>query len=309
MDARKRPLLVLYYPPASSITEDDLEAAYRALRTGATPDAKIPELDVLIESYGGNPVAGYRLAQVVRGFTERLFVLVAEHAYSAATLFTFAADELRLAHYAGLSPIDITLVSAPGDRPPSEVELATIDSVLDFATDARRRIEKLLMELNSERSTNVDSDILVEMLRQADALQVGKYYRERLLTGTYAKELLGSYMFRERLDRDDCIRRVYKNFLLGAPGHNFHLDLALAQKWGVAATGMPTYESDLAKEVVGTLADLAMLGEICPSIGHGEKLAFIAFYPLAQTVQPTKEQPSESTDEEREGDRHEAHAY
>ena len=231
MDARKRPLLILYYPPSSSMSEEDLEAAYRALRTGATPDAKIPELDVLIESYSGNPVAGYRLAQVVRGFADKMFVLVAEHAYSAATLFTFAADELRLAHYAGLSPIDITLVSAPGDRPQSEVELATIDSVLEFATDARRRVEKLLTELDSPRTTNVDSDILVEMLRQADALQVGKYYRERLLTGTYAKELLGSYMFCGRLDRDDCIKRVYQKFLLGAPGHSSRPEMGGRSCW------------------------------------------------------------------------------
>ena len=72
---------------------------------------------------------------------------------------------------------------------------------------------------------------------------------------------------------------------------------------------MPTYESDVAKEVVGTLDDLTMLGEICPNIGHGEKLAFIAFYPLAQSLQPTGEQLPEPPSGKEEGDHHDAHAY
>jgi len=275
----------MYYPPFSRITENDLGDAYQALReAGATPEKKLGRIDVLIESYGGDPVAGYRLAQLIRGFGKQVTVLVAEHAYSAATLFAFAADQVRLAHYAGLSPIDITLVSETGDSPRKEVELATIDSVLDFAREARKKIEVLLRELGSDGKTAVDSDILVEMVKQVGALHVGKYYRERLLTGHYAEELLGTYMFAKRLNRDDCVRRVIEAFLLGAPGHEVHLDLSLAKKWGLAVEEMLTEESDLTKAVAEALDMLSANDVICPWLQRAERIPFIALYPLAQPM-------------------------
>jgi hypothetical protein len=268
------------------MTELDLEDAYEALRnSGCTPENRIGELDVLIESFGGDPVAGYRLAQLVRSFASRVDVLVAEHAYSAATLFSFGADRVRLAHFAGLSPIDITLVSEPGDRPRHEVELATVDSVLEFAATARKRIEMLLKELGSEGRTNVDSDILVAAVKQVGALQVGKFFRERTLTGHYAEELLGSYMFASRLDRKDCCEHAIRRFLFDAPGHEVHLDLNMARKWGLIVDGMDTDESDMAKEIVSALEEMARKGLICPWLSRTDRFPFIAFYAVAQPVQ------------------------
>lgn len=280
---RGRPLVILYYPPFARMSEGDLEDAYRALRgAGLKPEQRLPHLDVLIESYGGDPVAGYRLAQLIRSFCAEMHVLVAEHAYSAATLFSFAAEQVRLAHFAGLSPIDITLVSEMSGKPQREVELATLDSVVDFAVAAREKVEGLLQKLDSDGKTTVDSDILVATVTQVGALQLGKFYRERLLTGHYAEELLGTFMFGKRLDRGDRCNRVITNFLLGAPGHEVHLDLGLAAKWGLVVEGMETEESDLAKGVASTLEQLAAAEVICPWLPRSERMPFIAYYPVAQ---------------------------
>src|SRR5437667_6488179 len=106
---RQRPLLVLYYPLRSSISELNLEYVYQSLRSsGATIENKLSNLDVLVHSYGGHPVAAYRMAQLIRDLASDVAFLVPDHAYSAATLLCFAGNEIRLAHYAGLSPIDIT---------------------------------------------------------------------------------------------------------------------------------------------------------------------------------------------------------
>jgi hypothetical protein len=188
---RETPLLVLYYTGGySSMSEDDLESIYTAFRgADLKPEEKLPALDVLIESYGGDPTAGYRIAQLIRDFADEVSFLVAEHAYSAATLMCFSGNEVRLAHYVGLSPIDITLVWH-GEQ---EVELASIDSFLDFSVRAREKMEELFQrrEIEDAQST-VESDLLMKMVEEVGALVLGSYYRTRNLTGRYAEELLGS---------------------------------------------------------------------------------------------------------------------
>jgi ClpP class serine protease len=190
-DLRQRPLLVLFYPPPARISEDDLSDVYRAFRAqGVTQEGRLESLDVLIESYGGDPVAGYRLAQLLRDFAKEVDFLVPAHAYSAATILCFAANNIRLGHYAGLSPIDISLVSEAGEQPGIEVELASVDSFVEFAVSAREKIERLLTRLGSQNETRIDADLLVSMVEEIGALEVGKYFRERTLTGAYAEELL-----------------------------------------------------------------------------------------------------------------------
>jgi hypothetical protein len=278
---RQKPLLVLYYPLSAPMTEDDLEDVYEALRAaGTTIENKLPSLDVLVESNGGNPVAGYRLAQLIRDFAADVSFLVADHAYSAATLLCFSGNMVRLAHYAGLSPIDITLVSAEGRTPEESVELANVDNFLEFAKKARETIEGMLQRLGcSAARTSVDSDLLVEMVRQVTALQVGKFFRERVLTGHYAEELLDSYMFPPFKDAEDRRNRVVHHFLFAAPAHEFHIDYHLCQKWGLTVTEMPTAESDLAKGVVATLHGLASNNAICPRLNRYSRLPFSKFYP------------------------------
>ena len=284
---RQRPLLVLFYPRGSKIKEWDLDDVYETLRaSGATPESRIPKLDVLVDSYGGQPVAGYRLAQLIRDFCEETDFLVPDHAYSAATLLCFAANEVRFAHFAGLSPIDITLV-----YPRKEVELATVDSFMEFAQDARKRIEEQLARMDSKGTTNVDSDLLVAMVKEVGAMEVGKYYRERNLTGKYAETLLDSYMFANFLDRERRRKDVIRKFLFGAPAHDFHLDYHLCADWELRVVEMPTAESDLAKDVLVKLNELAESETICKNLNNRERLPYFGWYAQAAQAAP----PASST--------------
>lgn len=283
---RQKPLLVLYYPSFASMTEDDLEDVYTALRSsGVTIESKLQSLDVLVESNGGNPVAGYRLAQMIRDFAKDVSFLVADHAYSAATLLCFSGNIVRLAHYAGLSPIDITLVFPEGQTPEAEVELANIDNFLEFAKKSRQSIEEMLQHIGcSTAHTSVDSDLLVEMVKQVTALQVGKFFRERVLTGHYAEELLDSYMFPPFKDALDRRNRVVHNFLFASPAHEFHIDYHLCRKWGLAVEEMPTVESDFAKSILDKLHGLASGNTICPRLSRYSRLPFSNFYTYAASA-------------------------
>lgn len=279
---RQKPLLVLYYPSRARMNELDLDYVYQSLRShGVTVENKLPQLDVLIDSYGGNPVAAYRLAQLIRDMASNVYFLVASHAYSAATLLCLAGNEIRFGHYAGLSPIDITLVSdPPARRQRAEVELATVDGFIEFAKRARQVIEDELKKADSESETRVESDLLVQMVKEVGALQVGKYFRERMLTGHYAKELLNTYMFANLPDRAERTEDLTNNLLFGTPAHNFHLDYHFCERWNLAVEEMPTEESDLAKKVIEVLEKLTDDEIICRRLSRKLRFPFFDFYPL-----------------------------
>lgn len=64
MGLRQRPLLVLYYPtPYGQMTQGDIKDCYQTFRTfGIRPEQPLAKLDVLIHTFGGDPVAAFRLA-------------------------------------------------------------------------------------------------------------------------------------------------------------------------------------------------------------------------------------------------------
>lgn len=276
---RTRPLLILYYPAAASVAEKDMGEVYQAFRkNGVTVEKQLDKLDVLIDSYGGSPVGAYRLAQLIRDMATDVSFLVAERAYSAATLLCMSGNDIRLGHYAGVSPIDITLVSESSEGRRSEVELATVDGFMDFAKRARQVIEEQLRKMDSNSGTNVDSELLVAMVRDVGALQVGKFFRERNVTGYYAKELLENYMLSAFSDKSDRAEDLVKNFLHGAPAHYFHLDYHICKNWKLEVEEMPTVESDLAKKVVEELEKLTLSGVICKKLSRKRRMPFFWLY-------------------------------
>jgi Serine dehydrogenase proteinase len=274
---RKRDILILYYPSEARVMEWDIRDTYSELRKVATRENPIVDLDLLIHTNGGDPVAAYRIAQTVRGLCKKLDVLVPEKAYSAGTLMSFAGDVIRLGDYAGLSPIDITVYS---NKPQSEdVQLAAIDSFLGFANRARKQIEHMLMEIGRDGASScVDSDLLVQMVKEVGALTVGRYYRERTVTGQYAEILLDRYMFKGVSDGLDRRNGVIKHFLFLAPAHEFHLDYGLCSAWHLDVEQMSTTESDLTKKVVNLLRIATNKGIICQRLNHDVRMPFIRLY-------------------------------
>jgi hypothetical protein len=286
---RKRPLLVMFYPPGASMLEFDLRDVYSEFRSGGCDKEKpVPQLDLLLHTSGGDPIAGYRIAQTIRSVCSDLTVLVPEYAYSAGTLLSFAGDEIRLGDFAGLSPIDIT-VRGKQANDSEGIQLAAVDSFLDFAQKAREKTEKLLDRLGRNTSAScIDSDLLVQMVKEVGALTVGRYYRERAVTGHYAQVLLDSYMFKTESDKESRRSAVIQHFLFGAPAHEFHLDYRLCDAWYLKVSQMPTSESDLCKAVVNQLRICANKGIICDRINHDIRMPLITFIPYAEKTSRRK---------------------
>ncbi len=279
----------MFYPPGANITELDVEDTYQEMRRGGcSKENRLAEVDLLIHTSGGDPVAAYRIAQVIRSMCDHLTVLVPTYAYSAGTLLSFAGNTIRLGDYAGLSPIDITIFESRS-RASEGVQLAAVDSFMDFARGARTKIEQWLEENGRTNSTSsVDSDLLVQMVKEVGALRIGKYYRERNLTGHYAEILLDAYMFSDVPDGRDRRTGVIRHFLYGAPAHEFHLDFHLCRSWHLNVQRMPTNESDLTGKVVEALTNMTDAGIICQRLNRSIRMPLINFYEAPKTQQSPK---------------------
>lgn len=271
MSLRNRPLLVLYYPgPYGQMEEDDVQNCYQTFRTAGVDAAQpLAQLDVLIHTFGGDPVTAYRLAQLIRNFALDVTFLVPEYSYSAGTLLCFSGNRIMFGHNAGMGPIDITQEG---------VELASIDSFSVFAKDSEEMIRRMVKSDDGVRNLSVASDLLCKLVEEVGALKIGEYYRARTLTGHYAQELLDNYMLSGLPNRVGRRNRIIRRLLFELPSHNFHLDFHLCAGLGLAVEEMAVTESDMSKNIVTILNDLTQRDIICQNVTDDVKMPFITFY-------------------------------
>jgi len=122
-----RYVLVLYQGQQgrfATITMGLVAHLRRMLEDGVAESRENVELDLWLESPGGDAHAAYKLALLLRAHASQLRVVIPDYAKSAATLLTLAADEIYMAPAAELGPLDAQV--------PHEQEGVTI-SALDVA--------------------------------------------------------------------------------------------------------------------------------------------------------------------------------
>jgi hypothetical protein len=283
---RNRPLLVLYYPGSyGDMGPQDVEDCYQSFRNAnITPEDALEDCDVLVHTLGGDPVTGFRMAQCLHDFAKKISFLIPKYSYSAGTLLCFSGNQLRFGHCAGLSPIDIKFVPEVVTPQEREIELATIDSFMDFAVDSQRRVQQILLEFGISECSDVSSNLLCTLVEKVGALKVALYYRERMLTGHYAQELLDRYMLMGLTNSEGRRDTIINRFLFSSPSHEFHIDYHMCSDLGLEVVEMVTPESDATKNVVTTLDELTTRRIICPNLTDDHKMPFIAlFMPTSPT--------------------------
>jgi hypothetical protein len=274
---KKTPLLVLYYHEyAGDVRWEDVGIIYDELRRGGfSRENKMDKLYVLLHTFGGDPDAGYRIAQVMRDFAKNIIFLVPEYACSAGTLICMCGDKIELGDYAFLSPIDIT-IERKGPLEP--IELMSIDYYIKFVKQCRQEIEQMLRDSGFDSSTNVENELLCEMVRQVGSLRLGTFFRTRVLTGFYAETLLLDYMFAQASNKEDLKNKVIRTILFDYPSHSFCMDFHISLGVGLPVEEMPVAESDMTKNIISLLKQLTLANVICRDISDSYKAPFIKLY-------------------------------
>jgi hypothetical protein len=270
---RKKPLLVMYYPDGTgTMSDEDMAALYDEFRRrGFNRDTqKIENLDVLLHTLGGKADTGYMLAQIIRSFGKNVEFLIPYHAASAGTLASFSANRILLGAYAYLTPIDVSL---------GEFSLMAIDYFMDFAVESRRKMEMAFRSNQIENAdSSVESDLLVEMLKQMGAMNVGKFYRTRTLTAYYARLLLSTYMFNGNPEANELAENISTTTVFNFPTHEFFMDYHMCKNLGLTVEEMSEEASDITKELVKVLDKHTMDGIICKEIEKDYRAPFVRLY-------------------------------
>lgn len=133
---RKHPLIVY--------VTSKREGAFSLMSTDALPhiieqvdalpeDSK--EVDFLIVSFGGDPMVAWRIMTLIRQRIGRVFVLIPQSAYSAATLVAFGADEIVMHPNGHLGPVDMQITTAGDTGQPKSFSTEEISAFLDFVRE------------------------------------------------------------------------------------------------------------------------------------------------------------------------------
>src|SRR4051812_207602 len=98
--------LLAWLDPETSITASTLLPVRRAIEDTVDRPREEVEIDVWLESPGGDANSAYKLALMLRHVAGCVRVVVPDYAKSAATLLALAGDEIYLAPGAELGPLD-----------------------------------------------------------------------------------------------------------------------------------------------------------------------------------------------------------
>ena len=284
IDARKNPLLVLYYHEyAGQMQNYDIKEVYEEFRRNNWDKTQPKKhLDVIIHTNGGVPLVGYMLAQTIHDFTKTVDFLIPEHSYSAGTLLCLSADNIIMGDHALMSPIDIVLESVRKTGIKT-TELVSIDYFMKFVKDCKEQIERMLDEHDLEGGSSVDSALLVELVKEVGALDVGKFYRLRQYSEQYALKLLQDYMFKDKLDNKHLAETICKKLLYEFPSHSFVMDYHICHDLGLPVYEMERSLFDSTRNLIKELQRLTKSNTICKNVNANYKVPFFKLYDYADT--------------------------
>jgi membrane-bound ClpP family serine protease len=102
--ARGRRALVYWTTDAARVSEGATLTFYDQLES----IGRVPALDLVLATRGGDTEAPYRIVSLIREYADKLAVLVGYRALSSGTLIALGADEIVMTPLGALGPIDPT---------------------------------------------------------------------------------------------------------------------------------------------------------------------------------------------------------
>lgn len=226
----------------------------------AVGDDRFHDLDLVINSSGGDIHATYRMIAMLRGRMigdGELAACVPQRAQSSATLLCLGTDRILLGELGALGPLDAQIHTGVTDAGTPDFSsalhlLKALNRLQDFALDT---FVETVARLYEHRAVRPD-DLLrcgIDMTRVITAplferieshrvgywdqmLKTGEAYGRRLLCGADNKLLLNP----RHLDRDDLVQDVLHDLVYGFASHESVLGVReLAGELGLRAELLP----------------------------------------------------------------------
>lgn len=213
---------------------------------------KVPRLDLLIYSRGGNTLTGFALVNALREFADAVHLLVPFRAHSCATLVALGADQIVAGPFAQLSPIDpsITTPHGPSIQQGGEVKFlpVSVEDVANYFELARKEAglkeEQHLAAIVGHLSTRVSP------------LALGAVYRAREQIGMLATKLLSLH-----LNDEQRITRIVRQLTRELLSHDYLIGRREARAIGLPVVDASDKEADLMWRLYEDVAQELLLNE------------------------------------------------
>jgi hypothetical protein len=280
---------VLRHNPVLCLKLEDLERPQAIQVYYELKGKKIPKLDVVLHTAGGDADATFLITKILHLHAEEVSFIVPLFAKSAGTIMCLGADELILSELSELGPLDVQIREQQEGQGPrfssalngfkalEQVQLHTIQT-LDLA--AKMILQRTAMRLGDaiHLAAEFAGQTSGTLYSQVDPKKIGEYARALGIGEKYGMIILTRFMKWPSDKAHSTIRRLVQEY----PSHDFVIDYHELKELGLPAV--------LAE---GELNDL--LDEFCQTFLAFEG-GFIKFFP-APVSNPASVSPPGASEE------------
>lgn len=186
-----------------------------------------PKISLLLYSCGGQTLAAWTIANLIRQFCDEFEVIIPAKAHSAATLLTLGADRIIMTKQATLGPIDPSVNGPLNPHIPGAPENArvplSVEAVAGYFDLARSETVKLSDE-------NALASVFLKLADFVHPVALGDVYRARTQIVRLAKRLLGMHMSESS---EKIIENICSELCVASGSHDYTIDRREAGKLGL----------------------------------------------------------------------------
>jgi membrane-bound ClpP family serine protease len=270
---RKKPLLVLYWHICEDCEIDDKDhtEVYKELRKNL--NERIPEIDVIIHTLGGNSHESYQIARSIREFADYVTFMIPEEASSGGTVIALSGNKILFAHCARLSPIDVQhFVNDYKSKDILENDSTVyLSKYVDFVKETMDDLDKDIIV-----PTGIEKVMIEQLVKEIGVVQIARVHRQKSIAIVYANNLL-KYPF----PLDEATRaNIIDSLVNSAPSHSTVVDYEMAKVLSLPVEKMSLELSDITKELIEKLSEASESFEICELMKDGTtRNLFTKYYP------------------------------
>jgi hypothetical protein len=257
-------------------------------------DSRFDELDLVIQSSGGDIHAAYRMMSFLRRRitgTKKpgLFTCVPRKAQSSATLLCLGGDQIMLDELAALGPLDaqirigVTDVGTP-DYTSALHLLKGLTRLRDFSLETLSQAAAVLYDKRVRRSDDIvrysiefSRGITAPLFERIESHRIG-YWDQMLRTGeAYGQRLLegGDLIWDARdMEKPEHIRHVIHKLVNDYPSHEYVIDCdELVKNLHLKAALFEGEQQAAARELAKCVSDTLMMVVYPPEVAGPAELA------------------------------------
>lgn len=201
------------------------------------------QIDLLLNSGGGDIHAAYKLLTVLRANCKTLNVIVPYYAKSAATLMCLGADKIYLGQQSELGPLDaqmehplvegIRLSALDGVGPLSLLSDFCQQLAVDQLGVSIRQTVGLGRKESIEMALKFASDMVNPIVGKLDPLVLNMCFRYLQVTERYGKELLLKYPFKGIRHAEEKAEETINELVWQYPEHGYAIQFDEANRLGL----------------------------------------------------------------------------